>query len=129
MRFRALGLGFVAAATGCGGLVDPSADLSRAEQSLRQAEQEGARDDLGAGLYFALAAKELGQAQERLGLGDWDAARGFAVRADADAEVALLVTREAGTRDAAQRTADLASSLAADLEAAEPRALPGEETK
>ncbi|HZX00616.1 MAG TPA: DUF4398 domain-containing protein [Bacilli bacterium] len=91
---------------------EPPPELERARTTIRTAETEGAEVERGAQVYLALARDHLAQAERRLAAGDWDGARGLLRRAEADAEVALLVAREATLRDAARRTLEQTSLIA-----------------
>jgi hypothetical protein len=89
----------------------PSAERARAEHAIRAAEEVGADEDLGAGLYLVLARKERAAAEARLAVGDTAAARRLFLRAEADAELSFTVAREASVRDAAVRTQEEAERL------------------
>ncbi|AUX40136.1 hypothetical protein SOCE26_015330 [Sorangium cellulosum] len=102
---------------GCAALRPPAAppELPRAHAAIREAEREGARADRRAAMHLALARSELAQAMRRLSIGDREGARWLLRRAEVDAELAALLVREAGLRDAAERTLDQANTLAEQL--------------
>ncbi|WP_437735413.1 DUF4398 domain-containing protein [Sorangium sp. So ce1335] len=90
----------------------PPPELDRARAAIHAAEREGASADRRAAMHLALARSELAQARRRLSVGDLEGARWLLRRAEVDAELAALLVREAGLRDAAGRTLDQASTLA-----------------
>jgi hypothetical protein len=92
-------------------------DLGRAEAALDGAQEMAAPEDPGAAYYLDLASRELarGRALERIR--DVEGARGWARRAQADADVARMLAVEAATRSAAQRTEDDARAIARAIEA------------
>lgn len=102
------------ACAGCAAVRSPAPepDVARAREAIRAAEAEGAEVERGAQIYLALARDHLAQAQRRLAVGDRDGARGLLQRAQADAEVALMVAREATLRDAARRTLEETNVIA-----------------
>ncbi len=98
---------------GCAAVRPPAAspELPRARAAIRAAEREGAGADRRSSLYLALAKSELDQAVRRLSVGDREGARWLLRRSEVDAEMAALIVREAGLRDAAERTLDEAGAL------------------
>jgi hypothetical protein len=91
-------------------------ELTRASRALREAERQGAGADRLAAMHLALARDQLARGRRRLSIGDLEGARWLFLRAEADADVAALVVREAGLRDAARRTLDEVSVLAGSRE-------------
>jgi len=106
---------FVASAAGCARSVPPRTELEQAERSLRDAHAVGAGEDVTASLYLALAEQEMSGARAAMANGQMDEARGLAIRGRADADMAVLVAREAGVRAAALQTMDEADRLAGQL--------------
>ena len=96
------------------GLVAADAFRS-AHAALRSARECGAAHDFGASTYLGLAEREMAEAHLLLGAGDAQGARGSALRARADAEVAAEIMHELNARDAARRTADEADRLEVEL--------------
>lgn len=94
----------------------PPPELPSALAAIREAEREGAAADRRAAMHLALARSELAQARRRLSVGDRERARWLLRRAEVDAELATLIVREAGLRDAARRTLDQANALAEQAE-------------
>jgi hypothetical protein len=93
------------------------AELRRAEAELRQAEGGGAREAPGAVLYLSYAERELAEAQAHARVRDAEGARGWAMRARADAALAAMIAAEAAAYGAAQRSDEQASELEAIIEA------------
>ena len=83
---------FVAA---CGGSSLPPAKVADTQSSISAAAAVGADQNPQAALHLKMARDQLKQAQGLLDDGKDDAARLVLERADADAEVALMITREA----------------------------------
>lgn len=97
--------------------VDPAfPELARASRALREAERQGAHADRLAAMHLSLARDQLAQGRRRLLRGDEQGARWLLLRAEADADVATLIVREAALRDAARRTFDEVSVLAGTRE-------------
>jgi Domain of unknown function (DUF4398) len=92
-------------------------ELGRAEAALYSAQEIAAPEDPEAAYYLDLASRELarGRALERIR--DVEGARGWAQRAQADADVARMLAVEATARSAAQRTEDDAMALERAIEA------------
>ncbi|WP_437578675.1 DUF4398 domain-containing protein [Sorangium sp. So ce887] len=99
---------------GCAAIRPPASppELARAEAAIGEAEREGASADRRAAMHLALARSELAQARRRMSVGDREGARWLLRRAEVDAELSTLIVREAGLRDAADRTLDQASTIA-----------------
>ena len=93
-------------------------ELGRAEAAVASAEEMVAPEDPGAAYYLDLASRELARGRALQGLHDVEGARGWARRAQADADVARMLAVEAVTRGAAQRTEDDAMALERAIEAA-----------
>jgi hypothetical protein len=92
-------------------------ELGRAEADLESAKELALPEDPAAEYYLGLASRELarGRALERVH--DLEGARGWARRAQADADVARMLAVEAAARGAAQRTEDDAMTLERAIEA------------
>jgi hypothetical protein len=83
---------FVAA---CGGSALPPAKVVDTQSSISAASAVGADQNPQAALHLKMARDQLKQAQGLIDDGKDDAARLVLERADADAQVALIITREA----------------------------------
>ena len=112
----AAALALASLAGGCvsTGAFTPQPELDRARAAVRAAEDEGAATDPSAQVALAFAQHHLDVAARLLARGDRAGAAGLARRAEADAEIARLIAREAALRDAARRTMDQAGLLAAE---------------
>jgi hypothetical protein len=79
----------------CGGSSLPPAKVADTQSSISAATAVGADQNPQAALHLKMARDQLKQAQGLLEDGKDDEARLVLMRADADAEVALMITREA----------------------------------
>jgi hypothetical protein len=79
---------------GCGGSALPPAKVADTQSSISAAAAVGADQNPQAALHLKMARDQLKQAQSLLDDGKDDQARLVLERADADAEVALIITRE-----------------------------------
>jgi hypothetical protein len=91
-------------------------ELGGAEAALGSAQEIVVPEDPGAAYYLTLASRELARARALQGLHDVDGTRGWARRAQADADVARMRGVEAATRAAAQRTEDDAMAIERAIE-------------
>ncbi len=102
MRFRltygALLFAFVAA--GCAGS-DPPLQTESSTSAISTAEAVGAKDVPQAALHLQLAREELAQAKSLADKGDKDKADSMLLRAEADAELAALLSKEQTEQTAA----------------------------
>lgn len=101
---------------GCVSTHMPSAShIASAEAAIRNAQELGAERIPDASVHLDLAQRQLARALRYIDEGDDRDARWMLLRADADAHLALALTREARTQEAADEVAarvrDLASSL------------------
>ena len=85
--------------------------ISAAESSIRAAEEVGAPGVPAAALHLQLAKEETRHAMKLIGDGDDANAEGQLLRAQADAELAVALTREAGLKADAEKVVDQARSL------------------
>lgn len=88
---------------GCGGGSLPPAKVAETQSSISAAAAVGADQNPQAALHLKMARDQLKQAQGLIDDGKDDAARLVLERADADAEVALMITREAQASENARR--------------------------
>ena len=103
-------------AIGCAARPVPVADMAKAKTTIRVAGDVGAGGDATASLYLSLAKEELAKAEARVSRGDNAGARSLAERARIDAELAIVVAREAGVREAVERTQEEAALLRDELQ-------------
>jgi hypothetical protein len=80
---------------GCGGSALPPAKAADTQASISAAAAVGAEQNPQAALHLKMARDQLKQAQSLLEDGKDEEARLVLERATADAEVALIITREA----------------------------------
>jgi len=88
---------------GCGGSSLPPAKVADTQSSISAATAVGADQNPQAALHLKMARDQLKQAQGLLDDGKDDQAKLVLERADADAEVALMITREAQAGDTARK--------------------------
>src|SRR5690606_25833530 len=103
MRFmKSVSFGAVAAmavsAAGCASSPVPADKLARSQAALRSAEEMGADRQPTAALHLRFAREQLDLARRLIEKGDNARANGVLARAEADAEVALNLSREASAR-------------------------------
>lgn len=103
---RALRLVICAAtlATGCATFPPPAQHLADAESARRSAEELGAASDPNARLHVQLADEQIAKARELMKEGNNKAADLMLIRAHADAELALALTREQAADTELQQT-------------------------
>jgi hypothetical protein len=94
MRFANIAL-FTMLVAGCGGSALPPAKVADTQSSISAAAAVGADQHPQAALHLKMARDQLKQAQALINDDKGDEARLVLERADADAEVALMLTREA----------------------------------
>jgi len=80
---------------GCGGSSLPPAKVADTQSSISAAEAVGADQNPQAALHLKMARDQLKQAQGLINDGKDEDARLVLERASADAEVSLMITREA----------------------------------
>ncbi len=94
--------------------------IASSEAAIRSARDLGADRIPDAAVHLELAERQLDQAHRYIDEGDDNNARWMLVRADADAHLALALTREARTREAAEEMAARVRDLSATLHATSP---------
>jgi uncharacterized protein DUF4398 len=103
---KTIALALVAAsalAAGCGSSAMPADRMANAQASIRGAEVVGARNDPTAALHLRLAQENYDKAQKMAKDGDTDRAKLVLQRAEADAELALIIAKERVERTEANR--------------------------
>jgi flavin reductase (DIM6/NTAB) family NADH-FMN oxidoreductase RutF len=105
-----LGIGLFVIVNGCAAAV-PNEKIAATDSSIRAAEELGAPRVPQASLHLQLAKEENGNAQKLMKDGDTKHAEGQLMRAQADAELALALAREAPMQAEAQQEVDKAHSL------------------
>ena len=105
-----LSIGFLFICAGCAAGVS-NEKVAATDSSIRAAEELGAPKVPQAALHLQLAKEENEHAQKFIKDGDPKHAEGQLMRAQADAELALALAREAPMQVEAQQEADKAHSL------------------
>jgi Domain of unknown function (DUF4398) len=104
MKTIALGLVALSAlAAGCASTPLPADRMGNAQASIRGAEVAGARNEPTAALHLRLAQENYDKAMKMAKDGDTDRAKLVLQRAEADAELALLLSKEHQERAEAQK--------------------------
>ncbi|HEU4536408.1 MAG TPA: DUF4398 domain-containing protein [Polyangiaceae bacterium] len=104
MKTLTLGLVAVSAlAAGCASTPLPADRMGSAQASIRGAEVAGARNEPTAALHLRLAQENYDKATSLAKDGDTERAKLILQRAEADAELALLLAKENQERAEAQR--------------------------
>lgn len=94
---------FTTCAVACGGSSLPPAKVADTQSSISAAAAVGADQNPQAALHLKMARDQLTEAQALIDSGKNDDARLVLERADADAEVALMITREAQASDGVKK--------------------------
>ena len=98
-------------ALGCGASYPvPTQSLSDAQSAVRSASELGAANEPKAQLHLQLAQEQITQANAAMKDGDNARADALLMRARADAELAIALTRDQGARTAAQKAVDQSNS-------------------
>jgi hypothetical protein len=91
----------------------PADRLAHSQGAIRSAHEVGAENVPPAALHLKVANEELNMAKRLIENGDNDRAEYILLRAEADANAALALAREASARADAQRTIDQVQRLKA----------------
>jgi Domain of unknown function (DUF4398) len=94
---------FGACVVACGGSALPPARVADTQSSISAATAVGADQNPQAALHLKMARDQLQEAQGLINSGKTDQARLVLERADADAEMALMITREAQASDSVKK--------------------------
>ncbi len=89
--------------TGCGGSPPPTDKLAQSVASVRAAEEVGAKTDPQAALHLKLAQEGLEQAKRLMADKENKRAELILMRADADAELAVALAKEANMKAEAEK--------------------------
>ena len=82
----------------CGGAAVPRDQMTQAEAAVKGAEVGGANDEPKAALHLKLAREELAKAQNMINDGENEDAARMVARAQADADLALALAKQAAAR-------------------------------
>lgn len=88
---------------GCGGATVPAGDVASAQAAVRAANEVGAQDVPQAALHLKYAREQLDEARRLIEEDRSERAKMLLKRAEADAELALTLAREAQERKKAQK--------------------------
>jgi len=105
---------------GCVSRNVPMSHVASSEAAIRSARDLGAERIPEAAVHLELAQRQLDRALRYMDEGDPNNARWMLVRADADAHLALALTREARSREAAEEMAARVRDLSTSMHAASP---------
>lgn len=105
-------------AVACGGAPVPHDQMSAAQAAVRAAEVGGAQSDPQAALQLKRANDQIAEAKARIEDGDNEEALRLLQRAEADAEVALVMAQEQSGRTAAMKAQQEVNELRAQLKEA-----------
>jgi hypothetical protein len=94
--------------------------IESSEAAIRSARDLGADRIPDAAVHLELAQRQLDRAHQYIDDGDDNNARWMLVRADADAHLALALTREARTREAAEEIAAQVRNLSGSMHVTSP---------
>ena len=103
---------FVAIAAGCAG--SPALRTESSTSAIRAAEEVGASEVPRASFHLQLAREELAHAQDLGERGKKDEAASYLMRAEADAELAILVSREEAEKLEAAQAMERVRQLRSD---------------
>ena len=106
-----LGLVFVITALGCGGAPKPEARIASSQGAIRGAQEAGAEGVPQATLHLKLAQEQRQQALELIKNDENHRADLLLARAEADAELAVALSREATAKADAEKAAEEVESL------------------
>ena len=98
-------------ALACGGTALPAPKVTEAESAVSAAQAVGASNNPRAALHLKMARDQLAEAKTMLRNGDEEEARLVLEGAAADAELALMLTREEQARAAASEATKGVSEL------------------
>jgi hypothetical protein len=96
---------------GCAGEQTPVQSLEQSKAAIRAAEEVGASKIPQASLHLQYAKEESQRAEDLIANGDKNRGASLLMRAEADANLAVAMSREAQERHEAQQAADRARDL------------------
>ena len=89
----AFSIGLALSTAACGSSEVPARQMAKSESAIRAASEVGAQDNPQASLHLKMAKDSYAQAQAASKDGKQEAAKGLLEKAEADAELALALTR------------------------------------
>ena len=108
--------GAAAILLGCGGASVPAGTVTETEASLKAAERMGADQNPQAALYLTYAREQMSRAAQLIDDGEEAAAVMMLERAQADAEVAMSLAREADVQRQVGETMERIEALQTSVE-------------
>jgi hypothetical protein len=99
----ALALAALSAGAGCAGTPPPHDKVASSAAAIRAAEEVGARNQPAAELHLKLARDQVDKAKALLEDGEYERARFVLMRAESDAELAIVLAKESAARAQAQQ--------------------------
>jgi hypothetical protein len=109
-------LGGAVLSVACASTPVPADKLARSSASIRSAETVNAGQNPTSSTHLALARQEMAEAKANLKEGNNEKAGWLLLRAEADADAAMNLAREAQARAEAQQTMQSVQNLKAQLE-------------
>lgn len=92
--------------TACGSYPAPTEKMITSQSSVRAAQEVNAASNPQAALHLKLATEQVDQAKQLMADGENKRAEYVLLRAEADAELAVALAREAAMRSEAQKAQD-----------------------
>ena len=114
-RIRVYACFFGCSLWACGGAAVPQDSLTAAQADVKGAEVGGAAENPKAALHLKLAKDQIAQAQKQIADGDNEAAARTLDRAQADAELALSLAKEAKAQGDASDASDQVGKLRKEI--------------
>jgi hypothetical protein len=107
---------FGVAAAGCATTPIPADKLSRSVAAVRSAEVANADQVPNASAHLRLAREQIGEAKSLLKRGDNEQASYLLIRAEADADAAMNLAREAQVKQDAMQTIESVRAMKSQME-------------
>jgi hypothetical protein len=95
----------------CASVPPPTAELAQSERTIQTAAAEGAQKVPAATLYLQYAEAEVGRAKELIAAKKNERAASLLVRAQADADMAFALARDAAIQNETQRVREEIQAL------------------
>lgn len=112
LRLSLVSIIALALVAGCGGSYPPPTQrMADSESAVRAAQEVGGQNEPQAALHLKLAQEQIDQAKALMADGDNQRADFVLMRADADAELAVALARQATARQQAKDAQDQLAKL------------------
>jgi hypothetical protein len=116
MAFKSLlGIAFVSLATACASTAAPQGQLAASQAAIRAANELGAGSVPKAALHLQMAREGTEKAEKLMAQKENEAAQFVLMRAEADAELALALAKEASAQKDAQAAMDKVKDVKAKV--------------